>query len=380
MNHLHNYLQIEHHDWLLQDFELFTRHKELEKAIIESTTLLENGDYNIVEEKIKLAVQISLQKDLGTNYWENPKERLLNIKSKNGQISTGWDDLDKLLYGGFNIGELNIFTGGSGAGKSLFLANLAVNWISKNLNVLYVTLELSEDLVAMRMDAMMTNVPTKDIFKNIDDIDAKIKIIAKHSGNLQIKYLPSGKCTNDVRSYAKEYEMKTNSKIDAIIIDYLDLLMPNSGKVSPAELFVKDKFVSEELRNFAMEKKCILVTASQLNRSAVDEVEFDHSHIAGGISKIQTADNVFAIFTSKHLRDQEKYQLQLLKTRSSSGVGQKIELNYDTNSLRISNNTTTMSNTPTSILDKIKQRDTVKPIIKSNTLRQMINNLPDDQT
>jgi hypothetical protein len=85
-----------------------------------------------------------------------------------------------------------------------------------------------------------------------------------------------------------------------------------------------------------MESQTVVVTASQLNRSAVEEIEFDHSHIAGGISKIQTADNVIGIFTSNAMRERGQYQLQLLKTRSSSGVGSKINLVFDRDSLRIS--------------------------------------------
>ena len=100
-------------------------------------------------------------------------------------------------------------------------------------------------------------------------------------------------------------------------------------------MFVKDKYVSEELRNLAKELNCVFVTASQLNRGAVDEIEFDHSHISGGLSKINTADNVFGIFTSRAMRERGRYQLQLMKTRSSSGVGQKIDLEFDVESLRI---------------------------------------------
>jgi hypothetical protein len=111
--------------------------------------------------------------------------------------------------------------------------------------------------------------------------------------------------------------------------------MPVSAKVSPSDLFVKDKYVSEELRNLAKELDCIFVTASQLNRSAVEEIEFDHSHISGGISKINTADNVFGIFTSRAMRERGRYQIQLMKTRSSSGVGQKVDLGFDLESLRI---------------------------------------------
>jgi len=324
-----------HYDWLLQEFETFSRHKALEAAILKSADLLEKGEYGPVEDLVKKAVQIGLQKDLGTDYWADPKSRLEAIKDKNGQVSTGWDSLDKKLFGGFNRGELNIFAGGSGSGKSLFLANMGVNWALAGMNVLYLTFELSENLVSMRLDSMTTDIPTRDIFKNIDDVEMKVKMIGKKSGAFQVKYMPTGKNANDIRSYLKEYEIKTGRKIDVMLVDYLDLMSPIAARISAENLFVKDKYVSEELRNLAMELNCIFVTASQLNRSSVEEIEFDHSHISGGISKINTADNLIGIFTSRAMRERGRYQIQLMKTRSSSGVGQKIDLEFDVDSLRI---------------------------------------------
>jgi KaiC/GvpD/RAD55 family RecA-like ATPase len=328
-------LKESHYDWLLLEFETFSRHKSLEAAILKSADLLEKGEYGPVEELVKKAVQIGLQKDLGTDYFANPRARLEAIKDNNGQISTGWASLDKKLFGGFNRGELNIFAGGSGSGKSLFLANMGVNWALQGFNVLYLTFELSENLVSMRVDSMTTGVPTREIFKNIDDIEMKVRIIGKKSGAFQVKYMPTGKNANDIRSYIKEYEIKTGKKIDVLLIDYLDLMMPIAVKISAENLFVKDKYVSEELRNLAMELNTIFVTASQLNRSSVEEIEFDHSHISGGISKINTADNLFGIFTSRAMRERGRYQLQLMKTRSSSGVGTKIDLEFDVDTLRI---------------------------------------------
>ena len=328
-------LREEHYDWLLQEFETFTRHKGLERAILESAELLEKGEYGPVEDKVKNAIQVGLQKDLGINYFEDPKGRLMGLKDNNGQVSTGWTTLDRKLFGGFNKGELNIFAGGSGAGKSLFLANLGVNWALNGMNVCYLTFELSEALVAMRVDSMFTDIPTKEIFKDLDGVEMKVKMIGKKAGAFQVKYMPSGKNANDIRSYLKEYEIKTGRKIDVLLVDYLDLMMPMSRKVSPSDLFIKDKFVSEELRNLAMELGCVFVTAAQLNRDAVEEIEFDHSHISGGLSKIQTADNVIGIFTSRAMRERGRYQIQLMKTRSSSGVGAKIDLEFDIDSLRI---------------------------------------------
>ena len=324
-----------HYDWFLEEFEKFTRRQELERAILKSADLLEKGDYNPVEKLIKDAVQISLTKDMGTDYFEDPKARLEAIKASNGQVSTGWPMLDRLLYGGFNRGELQIFAGGSGSGKSLFMQNLAVNWAMTGMNGVYVTLELSEGLCSMRMDSMMTNTNSKEIFKRIEEVEMKVKLAGKKAGQLRIKYMPAQSNVNDLRAYMKELEIQTGKRADFMCVDYLDLLMPVSAKVSPNDLFVKDKYVSEELRNLAKELDIVFVTASQLNRGAVEEVEFDHSHIAGGLSKINTADNVFGIFTSRAMRERGRYQLQLMKTRSSSGVGQKVDLEFNVDTLRI---------------------------------------------
>ena len=356
----------DHYTWFLTEFEGFTRRNELERAILQAADLLEKGEYDTVEKLIKDAVQISLTKDMGTDYFENPRERLLAIKSNNGQVSTGWPTLDKRLFGGMNRGELNIFAGGSGSGKSLFMQNIAINWVTAGLNGVYLSLELSEGLCAMRMDSMMAEVSTKDVFRELDMVDLKVKMIGKKSGDLRIKYMPAQSNVNQIRSYLKELHIQRGVKPDFIMVDYLDLVMPVSAKVSPNDLFVKDKYVSEELRNLAKEFNILMVTASQLNRGAVEEIEFDHSHISGGLSKINTADNVFGIFTSRAMRERGRYQLQLMKTRSSSGVGMKVDLVYDLENLRITDpgedgqdDGFTASHRAVNVLDGIKTGSTV---------------------
>ena len=349
-----------HYDWFMAEFEGFSRRQELERAILKAADMIENGEYDPVEKLIKDAVQISLTKDMGTDYFEDPRARLMKIKDNNGQVSTGWPTMDKRLFGGMNRGELNIFAGGSGSGKSLFMQNIAINWISQGLNGVFLTLELSEELCAMRMDAMVANVATKEIFKDMDTLEMKIRMVGKKSGNLRIKYMPAQSNVNQIRAYLKELEVQTGKKADFIMVDYLDLVMPVSAKVSPSDLFVKDKYVSEELRNLAKEFNILMVTASQLNRAAVEEIEFDHSHISGGLSKINTADNVFGIFTSRAMRERGRYQIQLMKTRSSSGVGQKIDLEYNMETLRIIDaGEDEQANIPqSSIMNQIKTKST----------------------
>jgi hypothetical protein len=148
-----------------------------------------------------------------------------------------------------------------------------------------------------------------------------------------------------------------------------------------------------------MERQCVCVTAAQLNRGAVEEVEFDHSHISGGLSKIQTADNVIGIFTSRAMRERGRYQLQLMKTRSSSGVGMKIDLEFNIDTLRISDlpedeqESTNGGNRGTSsIIDSIKRKTEVargddpgdgeavgrvRAQVQSTKLREILNNMGD---
>jgi len=355
-----------HKKWFLTEFETFCRYKALEQAIIISTDHLEKKEYGIVEKLIKDAVAVGIAKEFGINYWDNTVERLERTRASKGGTSTGWLTFDRFLYGGFNPGELNIFAGGSGSGKSLFMQNLGLNWSLAGKNVVYVTLELSEDLCAMRLDSMNTGMSTRDLFKNINEVGLKLGTTSKtnHVGKYQIVQLPNGCTVNDIRAYLKEYQIQHDLKVDALLIDYLDLMSPTNKKISLSDQFIKDKYVSEELRNLATELNVLFVTASQLNRGSVDEVDFDHSHIAGGISKINTADNVIGIFTSKAMKERGQVQIQFMKTRSSSGVGMKLDLAFDVNSLRISDldedaRDSTENNTA-SLYDKLKRGSTTQ--------------------
>jgi len=122
------------------------------------------------------------------------------------------------------------------------------------------------------------------------------------------------------------------------------------------------------------------------HNSAVEEVEFDHSHISGGISKINTADNVFGIFTSRSMRERGKYQIQCMKSRSSTGVGMKVDLDYNIETMRITDSGVSASDssyktTALQVMERIKPSSTVQAVgddpliragVESNRLKQML--------
>lgn len=336
--------------WALTNIERFCQRQAIVHAVNDSLDHIEKGNYGEVEVMVKRAIEISLERDLGTDIFQNPRELMDRIR-QNKTVASGWAQFDEVLYGGLNKGELTIFAAGSGVGKSLVLQNLGLNWFYgtsytlKNgdtrtfepMDVVYLSFELSEELIARRMYTMISSIPSYEIYKKMDDLETKVAMSAKKGGSFIVKYMPPGTTCNQIRGYLKEYEIQHGRKPGALLIDYMDLMHPNSNKVDVNNVYQKDKYVSEELRALLAEYDLLGASASQLGRSAVDEADHNHSMIQGGMSKIQTCDNLVSIYCSPSMRERGEYQLQFLKTRSSNGTHRKITLMLDKDSLRLSN-------------------------------------------
>jgi len=252
------------------------------------------------------------------------------LKSKNGYkevarvTNSGIEDLVFDLV--VNSDNHRYYTNGisshnSGAGKSLFLQNLGVNWAMNGLNVVYLSLELSEKLCAMRIDAMHTGYETREVMRNIDDVHMKIRASQQKSqGSLRIKQMPNGCTTNDIRAFIKEYEIHSGKKVDAILVDYLDLMSPMSKKISAENLFVKDKYVTEELRNLAVELNMVTVSASQLNRCLSPDtlVEIDGVGMIE-IKEVAVGDKILSETGYNTILDKWTNKQHVYKIKTASG-------------------------------------------------------------
>ena len=273
-------ITLQHQDSFLDEIEEFCKNRAIAEAVLASTSLIEKGNYGEVERLVREAILVSIKSDLGTNYFADPKDRLNAIKNRNGQVSSGLKSIDEKIYG-LNRGEINIFAGASGMGKSVFLQNFAINLFQQNMNVVYISLELSEGLTAMRIDSMLTGYALKEVFKRIDDVEIKVVQAGRKSGSFHIRQMPQGTRVNDIKAYLKNYEIQTQQRPDVLIVDYLDLLFPNDKKIDVSNLNIKDKFVTEELRGLGVERNMIVISASQLNRC----LSLDTRVISNGIEK-----------------------------------------------------------------------------------------------
>lgn len=323
-----------------KELETFCKNRAMEEAVYAAAPLIELGKHGDIEKLIKDALTIGLQRNIGLDYFQDPEARLTLMSLNSPMTPTGLHKLDENLGGGINRKEMIIFSAPSGVGKSITMMNVAVNLLKQGLRGVYITFELSEDVTAKRFDSMITGIGQTEIFKNITKVAIDVKKHGDFFGKWFIKRMPESTTnTNHIRAYLKEFEIVNGYLPDFLVVDYLDL-MSSCQTVSAENLFIKDKYVSEELRAIANDYNLMMITASQLNRGAqnLDSIEdLNQSHIAGGISKINTADNVVAILQDKQMKARSEMLFKLLKTRSSGGVGNTFMMNFNSTTLRLEN-------------------------------------------
>lgn len=317
-----------------EEVERFCRLEAIKDAVRASMQLIKNENFGEIEGVIKEAIAVSLSKDLGVEYFDDPAARLEKYSQEATRISTGWPELDDHLNGGMARTEILLLSANSGGGKSITLANFTVNMLSRGLHVLYLSLELAEYLVSQRFDTMFSGVSSVVWKQRKNQIVSAIEQASTNSGKLTIKHMASGTNSNQIRSYLKEYELKYNRRPDVIVVDYLDLMGTNE-KVSADNVSEKDKRATEQLRDIGFDYNAIIATASQQNRSAIDAPDLNQSHIAGGLTKVNTVDVWASIIFTPAMKNIGEIAFKLLKTRNSDGVGQTVRLGWDPTRLRI---------------------------------------------
>jgi len=325
-------------EYCTNEIEIFCRRRALEEAILASPELIEKGNYAQVETNIRDAILISLNKNLGLRYFDNPEDRLQRMLENNPVTSTGWPSVDELLFGGIARKEMILFAGNSGAGKSVTLANLGFNFIQQYLIVLVVSLELSEDVIAQRYDTMYTGISRKDWKSHVSEIATRIESESETNGTLDIVRMESGTTANNILAYLKEYYLHYDMMPDLLVVDYLDKMNPNE-KMDMSDVWTKDKMCSEQLRDIGEKHNMFIATASQLNRSAVGATHHDHSQIAGGISKINETDVYISLIATDSMKTAGDIAFCFQKTRNSNGVGETLYLNWDEKYLRVTDRT-----------------------------------------
>lgn len=332
-------LPLDEVEWISDEIEKHCRNAAMRKFILRSAELLSDDDvdpdYGSLDMQMRDIATMSIQRNIGIEYFTDPLERLRMMEENIDSRSCGYPELD-LIMDKIRRGESVMFAGGSASGKSVVLSNIARNLLHDMLNVVYISLELKEELVSKRFDSIITDIDSKKIFEEKEQVNEILNELKTEYGNLVVKKMRQGTTSNQIRSYLMEYQLTYNKIPDVICVDYLDLIGTNSN-LKGTDVFDRDKQKSEELRDVFEEYNAYGFTASQLNRDAVDTERKSQAHIAGGISKINTCDVGIAIIRNEEQQETGEIHFQALKLRNSIMSPEPAILFWDDDTLEITN-------------------------------------------
>ena len=309
-----------HKEFIMDIVEDFARKGAMTEAIRKSVTLLKEEKFSEIEQLIKEALLVSRDVEIGQDYFDDVKNRVSRMfqKKAENKFRTVFPTFDKNLEGGLSAKELAIVVAPPGTGKSLYLVNQAAKCLLDGKNVLYISLEMSEDKIGNRFDSILTmlkNAKLKEPATQLKLHERLDLIKEKTAGRLIIKEFPTGAANvNNIRSLLIQLRLHKNFVPDLIIVDYLELLRPN--RIIDSEYMAQQR-IAEELRGLASEHKALVWTASQTNRQARKVSIITDAELGDSYGKIRPADWVISLNQSQEEHDKGQMRVYVIKARDS---------------------------------------------------------------
>jgi hypothetical protein len=328
-------------EWLEENVGAWIQFRNLDhtmrKAIayIKTNKVSAENTSEIVEKvrhMISSETSIDFTFNLGADFFD-PRRHL---QTRLARTSSGYDYLDLCLKGGYWKGSLVVLICQPKGGKSLVLQNLCAQSVLLGQNCAYVTLELQEELVNMRIGSNLLSIPLNEYEERARDQDFMKKKISKLKqsqltpmGNLHVKEFPASTASvNDVKFYLKKAEEMLGYKFDNIFIDYINI-MKNWRNPNTENTYMKIKQLSEDLRAMAMEEQWAIISVTQTKRDGWNNTDINVNDISESAGLLHTVDVMFGIITDPEMKARGEYVLKCLANRVAGYENTRKKFNID---------------------------------------------------
>jgi replicative DNA helicase len=330
-------------EWLEKTTEEFCQNRAVYNAIQTSIDIYKGEEPSLTVAAIpgllSKAISISFDHKIGLDFFADTESRFEFYSNPASKIPFRLKEFNEVTCGGITRKTLNVLLAGTNAGKSLALCSLAADYIRDGLNVLYVTLEMREELIAQRIDANILGIPVNDIAKIgkekfMNKIDG---LREKTFGQLVIKeYAPGSATAATIRNCIDDLRLKKNFIPDIIIVDYVTIVSSYRIKAGSTNSYFYYKAVAEELRALGIDFDAVVWTAGQFNRGGLDATDVGLGDIAESAAIAHVADGIWGMIRTEELDQAGQILFKQLKSRyANRAVKSKfcLGVNIDTQTL-----------------------------------------------
>jgi|TARA_B100001758_G_scaffold115637_1_gene99088 hypothetical protein len=311
----------------------FCKNQVIKNAIMESVELLDNHQYDDIKGVMDKAMTAGVERDIGHEYITGFEERMTE-QSRN-TLPTKWDSINELMDGGLAGGELGVIVAPAGIGKSWTLQALGAEAVRKGKTVIHYTLELNAEYVGLRYDTIVSGQPTGNLQYYKEEV---LQAIGKLKGDLIIKYYPTRTASvNTLTAHLQQCELQ-GIKPDLVIVDYADIMKSTQHFTEKRHQL---GHIYEELRGMAGEFDIPIWTASQANRSSLEEDVIGADKVSEDYSKVMTADFVMSMSRKVEDKIANTGRFHVIKNRfGPDGITFPATINTNTGYIMIYESTT----------------------------------------
>ncbi len=349
----------------IQDKTLdFFKNQTLKNAIIKSVDILEsNGDYESIKKVVDDALNAGTERNIGHEYVEHVEDRY--SETARTTVETGWEVIDELTQGGLGGGELGVIVAPAGVGKTWVLAALGANAMKKGKHIVHYSLELNESYVGLRYDSIFTGIANQNLKYHKDDV---INHMEKLKGDLVIKYFPTKTASVNTLSAHLKRLTTLGTQVDMVVVDYADILRDMGGSREVRHALGN---IYEDLRGLAGEFQIPVWTASQANRSALDEDVIEAQKVSESYQKVMTADFVMSLSRKVEDKIGNTGRFHVIKNRfGPDGITYPAKVNTNTGKMEIYESSSVGGKEQQ---NKIDNRDNLMKKMLSNRYEDLMN-------
>ncbi len=332
------------HSHLISTIEYYIRKSMFSQQVTNIITDMQDPNYrlepeDILPETLREIFSFSFDNSVGLNLFsEEGIAKMLDFFHEMKKfIPSGIKGLDKCLAGGFHAKSLSLVLAPTNQGKSAIMGAIGANQVLMGKNVLYVTLEMSEEMIAQRIMANIFGIEQDKLGTTDKTTFMKKFEKIKHiiADKFRVKNFSTGEASsNRIRKLIKEYEIKQGFKPDVLIVDYLALMKPNrTRKVSQKHEDLQQ--ISEELRDIGNDLDIPVISAMQTTREGFNATNLDLDNMSASFGVAMTADFVWAAIMTEELKAANQYLWIVVKNRFGQN-GQEFYVGMDFSTMTLS--------------------------------------------
>ena len=327
--------------WLMEKTEKFYQTRAMANAVINGAELIDRGDEQSgqILKMVEDALSVSFDNHIGLDYFEDVERRYEMYHTVEDKVSWGIPSLDRITVGGMSKKTATCCVASTGSGKSAMMCAISANVIRQGKNVLYISMEMSEDRVAERIDANLMN----DTVYNVRNMNYKSyiasanKLKEKAYGRLIIREFPTSAAgVTQFKVLLKDLKTKKHFVPDLVVVDYMNICCSSRLKQGQTNSYGYIKAISEELRGLAVEYNVALLTATQTNRNGFNNSDVELTDISESIGSTHVMDMIFALIRTEALDDMGQIEIKQLKNRYSDPAKEPtIQLGFDRQKMKL---------------------------------------------